>query len=273
MSIKRREFLAHAAAGSAVLTVPGFLTGCGIQQATALGEPTPQNPFMDWFGMDQAATSRVMSELTARGADAADLYFQHTRSNSLSLEDGIVSNARSSIQQGVGLRVVIGEQTGYAFTEDLTLPSMLAAARTASAIASGSQAVAPQAFAPRDMGQMYTTTVPWSDVGIDQKLPILKFVEQKAKAMEPSIEKVSVYWGDGDERVMIATLDGKLITDHRPMTRLTVPVTVKKGDEVQQGHKHLLRHDRQAGCGTVCHGRRPGLDPASACRSERRRRG
>ena len=205
MAIKRRTFLGQMAAGSAVLTVPAFLNGCAVQQATAVAEPTPDNPFMDWFGVDQATVARVMSELTANGADAADLYFQHTRNNSLSLEDGIVSNASSNIQQGVGLRVVIGDQTGYAFTEDLTLASMLAAARTASAIAAGSRVVAPQAFTPREMGGLYTTTVPWSDVGIDQKLPVLKYIEEKAKAKDPSVEKVSVYWGDGDERVMIAT--------------------------------------------------------------------
>ena len=137
MTIKRRTFLGHMAAGSAILTVPAFLNGCAVQQATAIADPTPENPFMDWFAVDQATVARVMAELTANGADAADLYFQHTRKNALSLEDGIVSSANSNIQQGVGLRVVIGEQTGYAFTEDLTLPSMLAAARTASAIASG----------------------------------------------------------------------------------------------------------------------------------------
>jgi len=243
MTIKRREFLARAAAGSAVLTVPAFLTGCGIQQATAVADPTPQNPFMDWFGVDQPTVARVMSELTASGADAADLYFQHSRSNSLSLEDGIVSNAQSNIAQGVGLRVVIGEQTGYAFTEDLTLPSMLAAARTASAIAAGARAVAPQAYMPKDMGGLYTTTVPWADVGIDQKLPILKFVEEKAKSMDPAVEKVSVYWGDGDERVMIATLDGNLITDQRPMTRVTILVTAKKGEEVQSGYSNIAARE------------------------------
>ena len=206
MTIRRRDFLGHVAAGSAILTMPGFLTGCGVQQATAIANPTPENPFMDWFGVDQRTVARVMSELTASGADAADLYFQHSRSNSLSLEDGIVANANSSIQQGVGLRVVIGEQTGYAFTEDLTLASMLAAARTASAIAAGSKVVAPQSFAPKDIGRMYTTSVPWADVGIDRKLPLLKSVEAKARALDPAIEKVSVYWGDGDERVMIATL-------------------------------------------------------------------
>ena len=144
MSIKRRDFLGTVAAGSAIITMPGFLSGCGVQNAATIVAATPEYPFMDWFGVDQSVVARVMSELTARGADAADVYFQHSRSNSLTLEDGIVSRANSGIEQGVGLRVVIGEQTGYAFTEDLTLPSMLAAARTASAIASGSQIAAPQ---------------------------------------------------------------------------------------------------------------------------------
>ena len=145
MTIKRREFLGRMAAGSAVLSMPAFLSGCGVQQATAIADQPPENPFMDWFGVDEATIARVMAELTANGADAADLYFQHSRTNFLTLEDGIVSNASSMIQQGVGLRVVIGDQTGYAFTEDLMLPSMLAAARTAAAIASGSRVVAPQA--------------------------------------------------------------------------------------------------------------------------------
>ena len=243
MTIKRRAFLGHMAAGSAILTMPGFLQGCGVQTATALSQATPDNPFMTWFGVDQATTARVMSELTASGADAADLYFQHSRTNRLTLEDGIVSSASSNIEQGVGLRVVIGEQTGYAFTEDLTQPSMLAAARTASAIASGGSVVAPQSFAPLGAGDLYTTSVPWSDVGIEQKLPVLKFVEEKAKAMDPAIEKVAVYWGDGDERVMIATLDGKLVTDHRPMARITVVVTARKGEEVQTGYSNIAARE------------------------------
>lgn len=243
MTIKRRAFLGHMAAGSAIITMPAFLQGCGVQTATAISRATPENPFMTWFGIDQATASRVMSELTASGADAADLYFQHTRSNSLTLEDGIVSAANSSIDQGVGLRVVVGEQTGYAFTEDLTMPSMLAAARTASAIATGTSPVTPQSFNPLGAGDLYKTSVPWSDVGIDQKLPILKFVEEKAKSMDASIDKVAVYWGDSDERVMIATLEGNLVTDHRPMTRVTVVVTARKGDEVQTGYSNIAARE------------------------------
>ena len=243
MTMKRREFLGRMAAGSAVLSVPAFLSGCGVNSATAVADPTPENPFMEWFGVDQATTAKVMSELSANGADAADLYFQHTRTNFLTLEDGIVSSASSQIQQGVGLRVVIGDQTGYAFTEDITLPSMLAAARTASAIAAGSQVAAPQSFDPMGMGELYKTTVPWSDVGIDQKLPLMKFVESTARSMDESVDKVAVYWADQDERVMIATLDGKLVTDHRPMTRITVTVTAKKGEEVQSGFSNIAARE------------------------------
>ena len=241
--MKRREFLGGAAASGAVLTMPGFLSGCGTQQAIAVADKTPENPFMEWFGVDQATTARVMSELSANGADAADLYFQHSRTNYLTLEDGIVSSASSSIEQGVGLRVVIGEQTGYAFTEDLTLPAMLAAAKTAAAIASGSTVVAPQAFNALGTGDLYKTSVPWSDVGIDQKLPLMKFVESRAKSMDEAVEKVAVYWADQDERVMIATLDGKLVTDHRPMTRVTVTVTARRGEEVQSGFSNIAARE------------------------------
>jgi len=235
----RREFLGTVAAGSAVLTMPAFLAGCGVQRAIAVGEAMPENPFMQWFGVDQATVARVMAELTANGADAADLYFQHSRRNSLTLEDGIVSRANSGIEQGVGLRVVIGEQTGYAFTEDLTLPSMLAAARTAAAIAAGGRVAAPQSFAPRQPGGLYAVSVPWSDVGIDRKLPVLKFVEAKAKSFDPAVEKVSVHWTDVDERVMIATLDGSLVTDRRPMATMFAVVTAKKNGEVQTGYSNI----------------------------------
>lgn len=243
MTIKRRDFISTVAAGSAIITMPGFLSGCGVQSATSFGRNVPVNPFMEWFGVDQATVARVMSELTSRGADAADLYFQHSRSNSLTLEDGIVSSANSGIKQGVGLRVVIGEQTGYAFTEDLTLPSMLAAARTAAAIATGTRVVAPQSFNPLAAGDLYTTTVPWADVGVEQKLPVMKFVEARAKGKDPSIDKVAVYWADADERVMIATLDGRLVTDNRPMTRLTVVITAKKGDETQTGYANIAARE------------------------------
>lgn len=239
MAIKRRQFLSHIAAGSAVLTMPAFVAGCGVSQIKVGANATPHNPFFDWFGVDDAMIVRVMAELTTGGADLADLYFQHQRSNSMVLEDGIVSHGDAVIMQGVGLRLVIGEQSGYAFTEDLTLGSMLAAARTASAIANGSRAIPPQAFVPQKNGELYVTEVPWSDIGIDKKLPLLEYVDGQARKADPSINKVTVRLSDVDDRVMIATLDGHLITDHRPMTRLSTQVRATRSGESQTGFSSI----------------------------------
>ena len=166
MATNRRDFLSTTAAGTVLLTMPVFLSGCGVEPATSTGTVTPANPFLEWFGIDGATLTRVMSELTANGADTAELYFQHTRTTNLRMEDSLVNMANTNIQQGVGLRVVVGDQTGYAFSEDLTLPSMLAAARTAATIAKSGTVTAPQAFSPLGTGHLYTVRVPWTDVDL-----------------------------------------------------------------------------------------------------------
>ena len=241
MTLTRRRFVQ---AGTAALTVPAFLIGCGektAQQATVAPAttPTPDNPFLDWFGVDEGRIRTVMAELTARGADHAELYFQHSRTNSISMEDGIINRASASVDLGVGLRVVIGDQIGYAYTEDLTPEAMLSAARSAAAIAKGSAPQMPAAFASIQPAKFYELDVPWSDVGVDQKLPLVEKTAGLTRAGDPSIKKVSVSWSDTDERVMIATLAGKLVTDRRPMTRLWVKVTAEKNGKTQSNTSNL----------------------------------
>ncbi|MEM7496076.1 MAG: twin-arginine translocation signal domain-containing protein, partial [Myxococcota bacterium] len=92
MSSSRRRFLQAAGLGTASLTMPTWL-GCTARkgvEAVAAAEAVPPNPFLTWFGVDGAVIRRVMAVLTARGADAADLYFEYTRSNSISLQDGVI---------------------------------------------------------------------------------------------------------------------------------------------------------------------------------------
>ena len=131
----RRPCGGGTATGVALLGVagPGLLGGCNRGASTTMipGDQSHLSEHLAFFSVDEPTITRVMSELTARGADAADLYFQHSRDNSITMEDGIISRASSSVDQGVGLRVVVGDQTGYAVTEDLSLESMLGAARTA----------------------------------------------------------------------------------------------------------------------------------------------
>ncbi len=234
--MKRRDFLATTLAGGAVLTMPSFLSANAPDQSQLTN---PDNPFMSWFAVDEVTILRVLKELTANGADDADLYFEHNRENSITLEDHIISSAYSSIKQGVGLRVVVGEQTGFAFTEDLSLDAMLKAARTASAIAKSGGAVLPQHFNPQKQGDLYRIQVPWSDVGINRKLPILTKVEQMAQQRDPAIQKVKINWFDQEQKVMIATLDGRIVTDYRPQTRLSCSLTAKKNGVTQSNFSNL----------------------------------
>ena len=194
---------------------------------------------MSFFAVDEPTLQRVMAELTARGADAADLYFQHSRASSVTMEDGIISRAASSVDQGVGLRVVVGDQTGYAFTEDLSLPAMLAAARTAATIAHGGKAHPPVALAPREHADYYPLPRPWADVSIAEKLPLIERLDRLARAQDPAVEKVTVSWGDSDEQVLLIDMHGNVSADARPMTRLWCMVTARKDGQVQAGSANL----------------------------------
>jgi TldD protein len=244
----RRDFLRTAGASTAILTVPGFLLGgcdkpsttaTSVAPALATAPLTPErDPFLDWFAIDEARIGKVMAELTSRGADAADLYFQHRRSNWITLEDGIVSRAYTSIDQGVGLRVVIGDRVGYAYTEELTDEAMLGAARSAARIASSSAVVPPTAFTSQPRPSHYDIEVPWSEVGVDRKLPIVQRAAALARAGDPAIDKVTVTWFDEDERVLIATLAGHIISDARPNTRLSISTSAKRGEETQSNYSN-----------------------------------
>ena len=246
MRPNRRDVLRGMASGTALLTMPSFLAGCAKtgHPAADVVQSAPINPFYSWFGLDDAVLHRVMAELCARGADHADLYFQYTRSNSISMEDGIINNASSAIDEGVGLRVVVGDQTGYAFTEDLSEDAIKAAARTASAIAHGGGLEAPQAFETRAAPHaMYSLAVPWADVGVDRKLPLIQSLEAKARALDPAITKVRVSWRDSETRILVVNHLGHVHTDVRPQTSMWCSLTATKGEETQSNAANLAgRH-------------------------------
>ncbi|MEM1414314.1 MAG: metallopeptidase TldD-related protein [Myxococcota bacterium] len=239
MTISRRRFLHHAASGSAVLTMPTFLQACGgaTQERVITGAAPGTNVFAEWFGISQEDVKASLAALTQNGADQAELYFQHQRTSSIQYQDGIVASANTNVDQGVGLRCVVGDQTGYAFTEELSREAMVAAARTAASIARGSAVVAPEELRRRELaGQHYRVEVPWRDVGIDRKLPILRRAAEMAKRRDPAISKVELYWTDADERVLIADMHGNVHLDERPMARLYVNVMAERN-----GQRHANR--------------------------------
>jgi TldD protein len=196
-----------------------------------------------FFEVDEGTLARVLAEAMSHGGEYADLYFEHGVSNTVGMEDGIVHRAASHVDRGVGVRVLVGDQTGYAYSEDLDLASMLRAARTAALIARGGGGVPPQGFGRRERPSLYEIREPWESVAIDRKLAILRRAEALARGLDPSVEKVSLQWGDNDERVLLATSEGIVATDRRPMSRLFLSVTCVRDGQVQSNGSNLAgRH-------------------------------
>ncbi|MGH1345597.1 MAG: TldD/PmbA family protein [Nannocystales bacterium] len=236
------------------MTAPAVLAGCSKSPTVGASSspsplaksPAPANPFEEWYGLDEAAVRKAMATLSSRGADHADIYFQHTRNNSVVYQDGIIARASTNVMQGVGMRVVVGGKVGYAYTEELTPEALERTAKSAALFATGSPTAPPASFAAVGRPDRYQLVVPWSEVGVDQKLPLIQKVAKMARASDPAIDKVSVRWTDGDERVLVATLDGKYVTDVRPMTRLSIDLTAKKNGQTQSGGSNLAARDGMA---------------------------
>ena len=202
-----------------------------------------EHPFATLFGIDESVAAQALSEAMSRGAEFADLYFQHVRTTSLSLEDGIISRANTGVDQGVGIRAVIGDQVGYAFSESLEADAIYAAARTAAAIAEGTKNVPPQHLQGRDVDNYYAIDRDWDEIDITERLPLVQSAEAMTRAMEPSVEKVSVGWMDRDERMLIVTSDGVFSTDRRPMATLYCSVTANKNGVRQSNGASVSRRE------------------------------
>ena len=201
------------------------------------------HPFATLFGVDEIVAVRALSEAMSKGADFADLYFQHVRSTSLGLEDGIISRANTGVDRGVGIRAVIGDQIGYAFSESLEPSAIYAAARTAAAIAEGAKNAPPQEMRYREPEDRYAIDREWDAVDIADRLPLVQRAETAIRAMDPAIEKVSVGWMDRDEHVLIVTSDGIFSADRRPMATLYCSVTANKNGVRQSNGASVSRRE------------------------------
>ncbi|HET8734165.1 MAG TPA: DNA gyrase modulator, partial [Anaeromyxobacteraceae bacterium] len=140
--------------------------------ATESGAARPGIGWFERFGVTERTLREGLYAAMSRGGDIADLFFQHRVETDLALEDGAVNRGFSSVELGVGVRVVKGQQTGYGYTEDLSLPAIVAAARTAAAIADGASREAPGVLhvVPRGAGR-YPSLAPGEGEGAKARLP------------------------------------------------------------------------------------------------------
>ncbi len=186
-------------------------------------------------GADARQCDRLLGEALGRGGDYADLFFEHSRTGSFTFEDGRVKNVGRGVSLGMGARVVDGEATGYAYAQDLEDAPMREAARTAGSIATGGGATRAVAVTERTRPDHYPVDTPTLQAPDGDRLALIRRADEAARSYDPAVSKVQVTLGEGLRRVMVASSDGRLVTDEQPLFRFFVRVVAEKGGKRQSG--------------------------------------
>ena len=189
------------------------------------------------FGLDESHLWRVLAEIKAHRVDEADLYFQYTRSEGWSLEEGIVKTGSFSIDQGVGVRAVSGEKTAFAYSDDISEAALLDAARTVRSIGlarTNARSKVGTAKIARSRA-LYGPTDPISTLDSVTKVALLGKVETLARAKDPRVVQVMAGLAMEYDVVMVARADGVLAADVRPLVRLSVTVIAEQKGRRESG--------------------------------------
>ena len=192
--------------------------------------------FFDTLGLTERLLERCLGEALSAGGEFADLYFEAVTSSSLGMDEGIVKTASEGISVGCGVRVLSGERTGFAYTDDLSPERLLKAARTAALIASGPQTERVQGFKEHPNTQLYPVAGATVDAEIAAKLKLIARADRAARAFDPRIVQVRAGLNDELRRILIAASDGTFASDTQPLARFNVFVIAKDpSGEVARG--------------------------------------
>ena len=196
----------------------------------------PERFFEDRFGLTPSAMERLLGSSLAGRVDHADLYLEYRVSEELVLEEGAVKKASRHLSQGAGVRAQSGERTGYAHTDEISLPNLEEAARQARAIAEHART---SAVVPIDRGRqphdLYSLAEPPLAANLGRKLELLRSVDAAARAWDPRVRQVIASLGSEEVVVLIATPSGLTVGDVRPLTRLNVTVIAEDGGRREIG--------------------------------------
>lgn len=196
-----------------------------------------EQALLEPFGLNHSHLQHALAEINAHRVDDADLYFQTTRSEGWSLEEGMVKTGSFSIDQGVGVRAVSGEKTAFAYSDDISMASLLDAARTVRGIAAQSQSgkvrVPARRIAPSR--SLYSPRDPIASLDSTAKVALLNRIEQLARALDPRVVQVMAGLASEHDIVLVARADGTLAADVRPLVRLSLTVIAEQSGRREMG--------------------------------------
>ena len=207
----------------------GALGGGDKKAGTALA--------MEHFGVSREDLKKTLAAALEKGGNYADLFFEHTFDNSVSLRDGAVNRTGSNISFGMGVRVLAGDQTGYAFIENITPQEMLKAARTAARIASGLKKTNPVSLTEKPIRKnYYAIASPWEGITLKEKMPYLQKLNDKIFSLDKRVQKVSASLSDSTSHIFFCNSDGVMYYDYRPMVSLGAVCIMEENGKIENNY-------------------------------------
>jgi TldD protein len=186
-------------------------------------------------GMDISDLQKTLGQIMTHSIDQADLYFESSRSESWVMEEGIIKEGSHSIAQGVGVRAISGEKTGFAYSDEIVLPALTSAANAARSIASSGNDGSLQAWQSKQTPALYINKDPIDSIPADQKVALLKKLDVLARKKDSRVQQVVASLGGEHTTVLIAGIDGTFTADVRPLVRLNVSVIVEENGKRERG--------------------------------------
>jgi TldD protein len=186
-------------------------------------------------GLGERELGNVLSTLLGSAIDSGDLYFQVSRHEGWSLEDGTVKGASYSIERGVGVRAMSGDKTGFAYSDEIVLPALMDASMSARAIARGAANGQMAALGSHSGHALYLPSSPLESLTEQAKVDLLQQVDAEARRQDPRVNQVMVSLSGVHEVVLVAGSDGTLAADVRPLVRLNVSVIAEQNGRREQG--------------------------------------
>jgi len=189
------------------------------------------------FGLSRRDLENYLSDALSRGGDYADLYFEYLATSSISIDESIVKSATQGVSLGVGVRVISGERTGYAYSDDLSPEKIRHAAQVAAMIAAGPARVEKTSLEEGSKRNLYPVLTAPGETAFKERVELAQRADRAARAYDPRVFQVQVMYADNLRHVLVATSDGNLTYDRQPLARMSVLVLARDKDGVpQQGH-------------------------------------
>src|SRR5262249_34537929 len=193
--------------------------------------------FATRFQITRQDLEGYLSEALAQGGDYADLYFEYLATSSISIDESMVKSAAQGVSMGVGVRVISGERTGYAYSDDLSPERILKAAAVAACIASGPSKVEKFDLAEGRKHNLYPVITAPTETAFAERVDLVKRADIAARAYDPRIFQVQAAYADNLRHVLVATSDGAFSIDRQPLARLSVSALARQpGGPPQRGH-------------------------------------